>query len=104
MVQYDIKHTVSSEIDLANILRYIAVDLDSPAAALRMVETIDDAIAGLSTMPQRYPLVEDERLAEMGYRKLVVKNFIAFFSINEGAGIVNIERILHARQDWLRIL
>jgi len=38
---------------------------------------------GLSDMSQRHPFVADERLAQMGYRKLPVKNYIVFFSIDE---------------------
>jgi plasmid stabilization system protein ParE len=50
------------------------------------------------------PARRHERLASMGYRKLQVKNYIAFFTINEKDGVVDVERILYTRRDWLRIL
>jgi plasmid stabilization system protein ParE len=40
----------------------------------------------------------------MGYRKLIVKNYIAFFTVDEKAKTIDVERILYARRDWLRIL
>ncbi|HBG16880.1 MAG TPA: hypothetical protein DDW93_08890 [Firmicutes bacterium] len=40
----------------------------------------------------------------IGYRKLIVKNYIVFFTINEKSKVVDVERILYARRDWLRIL
>ena len=104
MARYDIRHTKSSEADLTDILRYIAIELEMPETALRMIETIDNSIESLFTMPHRYPLVDDAHLASMGYRKMVVKNYIAFFTVDDDEKIVNVERILYARRDWLNIL
>jgi plasmid stabilization system protein ParE len=103
-VIYNIRHTESSERDLLDILRYIATELKEPATALRMVDTIDKIIESLSHMPHRCPLVDDERLAALGYRKLHVKNYIAFFTIDELKKTIYVERILYARRDWLHIL
>ena len=104
MVRYDIRLAEPAEEDLIDILRYIAVELKEPSTALRMLETIDKAIDSLAAMPYRCPLVDDEYLAEMGYRKLHIKNYLAFFTIDEKANIVNVERILYALRDWLHIL
>ena len=104
MAVYSVQHSQSSEEDLLDILRYIATELREPSIALRMLDTIDAAIESLSTMPHRCPLVDDKRLADMGFRKLNIKNYIAFFTIDEMAETVCIERILYARRDWLSIL
>lgn len=40
----------------------------------------------------------------LGYRKLIVKNYIVFFTIDEPNKVVDVERILYGRRDWLRIL
>lgn len=104
MVHYDIRHARPAEEDLIDILKYIGIDVSEPSAALRMLETIDKSIESLSVMPHRYPLVDDERLAALGYRKLPVKNYLVFFTIGEDANTVYVERILYARRDWLQIL
>ena len=104
MVIYNVQHTESSKRDLLDVLRYIAVELQEPATALRMVDTIDKIIESLSHMPHRCPLVDDERLAALGFRKLHIKNYIAFFTIDDESQAVYIERILYARRDWLHIL
>ena len=54
-------------------------------------------------MPQGLP-VTDERLASIGYRKLIVKGYIAFYTIDEQSKAVDIVRILYARRDWLQLL
>ena len=104
MVIYSVRHTESSERDLLDILRYIAIELQEPTTALRMVDTIGAVIEILSHMPHRCPLVDDERLAAMGFRKLHIKNYIAFFTIDDESQTVYIERTLYARRDWLHIL
>ena len=104
MKRFSVKVTEPAENDLRDIVRYISARLSVPVTAMKMMETIDEALSDLAYMPRKHPYVNDDRLAAMGYRKLPIKNYIAFFSIDEKAGIVYVERILYARRDWLRIL
>ena len=93
-----------AENDLGEIVRYIASQLSSPDTAMDMMELLEESMSSLSEMLQRFSLLEDDRLSQMGYRKLVVKNYIVFFSIDERNKVVDVERILYARRNWLRIL
>lgn len=104
MANYRVDVSEPAESDLGDIIRYIASQLSVPLTALNLMELLEEAMGGLSDMPQRYPSVADERLAQMGYRKLLVKNYIVFFSVDEKNRVVDIERILYGRRDWLRFL
>lgn len=104
MVKYRVYVSEPAESDLRDIVRYISAQLSAPMTATNMMDAIEKAISGLECMPQKYPPVADERLASIGYRKLAVKNYIVFFTIDERSKIVDVERILYARRDWLRIL
>jgi plasmid stabilization system protein ParE len=104
MAKYRVDISEPAENDLVDIVRYIASQLSAPLSALNMMDLLEEAMTGLSNLPQRFPLVGDERLSQMGYRKLIVKNYGVFFSIDEKNKVVNIERILYVRRDWLRIL
>ena len=104
MAHYRVDVSKPAENDLRDIVRYIASQLSAPISALHMMELLEKAMAGLSDMPQRCPLVADERLSQMGYRKLPVKNYIMFLSIDEKNNVVDVERILYGRRDWRRIL
>lgn len=104
MAEYRVDVSEPAENDLRDIVRYIASQLSAPVSALKMMELLEEAMAGLSDMPQRYSYAADERLSQMGYRKLTVKNYVVFFSIDEQNKVVDIERILYGRRDWLRIL
>jgi len=104
MDEYRVDVSDPAESDLGDIVRYISSALEAPTTALKIIETIDEALAGLGTMPHSYQKVRDERLAAMGYRILVIKNYIAFFTVNEAEKVVDVERILYGRRDWKRII
>lgn len=100
MAKYSVDVSEPAENDLRDIVRYIASQVSAPVSALHMMELLEEAMAGLSAMPQRCPLVTDERLSQLGYRKLIVKNYIVFFTIDEKNKAVDVERILYSRRDW----
>ena len=104
VIRYRVDVSEPAENDLKDIVRYIAAQLSAPQTALEMLEAIENATAGLAEMPERATPISDESLAVMGYRKLIVKNYIVFFSIDEKAKVVDIERILYGRRDWQAIL
>ena len=104
MVKYKVDVSEPAEEDLCDIVRYISSQLVAPITAMQMMETIESALSKLSNMPKGYPVVRDERLASMGYRRLDIKNYVAFFTINEKKKVVDVERILYARRDWANLL
>ncbi|MCL2757020.1 MAG: type II toxin-antitoxin system RelE/ParE family toxin [Coriobacteriia bacterium] len=104
MTAYRIDISSIAERDMRDIVRHISIQLYAPMAALNLLEYFDKGINALADMPQRCPLVTDDRLSVMGYRKLVIKNYIVFFTIDEENKVVDIERVLYARRDWLNIL
>ena len=104
MAKYRVDISEPAENDLRDIVRYISSKFQAPLTALRMMDAIEKAADGLSDMPQSNPSVVDERLSSIGYRKLIVKNYIIFFTINEKDKVVDVERVLFARRDWFGIL
>lgn len=104
MAAYRVDVSEPAENDMRDIVRYISAQYAAPLTAAKMLVEIETALADLADMPQKYPPVTDERLASMGYRKLLVKSYIAFFTIDESEKVVDVERILYARRNWLSIL
>lgn len=104
MAKYRVDLSEPAEEDLRDIVRYISAQLSVPVTAMKMVEAIEDALSKLADMPHGYPLLRDDRLASMGYRRVDVKNYTAFFTINEKEKVVDVERILYARRDWANLL
>jgi addiction module RelE/StbE family toxin len=102
--EYRVDLSELAEEDLREIARYISRNLSEPATALKILEAMEAALAKLAFMPQAHPKVRDERLAEMGYRFLTIKHYIAFFTVNEEEQVVDVERVLYGRRDWKRVL
>lgn len=104
MVKYRVDISEPAEDDLRDIVQYISAQLSVPMTAMKMMEAIEEALAKLADMPHGYPVLRDDRLASMGYRRVDVKNYTAFFTINEKEKVVDVERILYARRDWANLL
>lgn len=104
MTKYSVDLSEPAEKDLIDIVKYIASQLSSPMSAYHMMDIFEEAIANQSYSPQRCPLIADERLSVLGYRKLMVKNYIVFFSVDEKNKVVDVERILYERRDWHRYI
>jgi toxin ParE1/3/4 len=97
-------NTTNFSLFYNDIIRYISAHLTAPVSAYHLMEIFEEALMSLSDLPQRYPLIEDELLLQLGYRKMIVKNYVVFFSVDEANKIVNVERILYGRRDWFRFI
>ena len=104
MELYKVKVTEPAENDLKDIAIYISSELNAPGTAVKMVDTIEEAISKLEKTALLRPFVRDKRLASLGYRPLVIKNYIAFYVVNEKEKLVAVDRIIYGRRDWQNIL
>ena len=104
MDKYNIEITEPAENDLNKIGYYIKHDLLEPEIALKTIEKISSKILELEYMPFRNELVKDERLSLQGIRKLIVDNYIVFYSVSENVKMVTIIRVLYAKRNWIDLL
>ena len=58
----------------------------------------------LEKTPNIYPFVSDEYLAEKGFKYVIIKNYLMFYTIDEDNKIVNLIRFLYGRRDWKNLL
>lgn len=89
-----------AENDIAEIVAYIAED--NPAAAITLAEKIESRLARLADFPSLGRIPAEEELAGIGYRYLVVENYLVFYTIT--AQTLLIHRILHGARDYLNLL
>lgn len=64
-------------------------------------ELINSKIQALEYFSQRNVVINDYIEKELEYRKLIIKNYIVFYKINEREKIVEVHRILYGASDWL---
>ncbi len=97
---YKVRIYPTAEQDPAEIVNYL--NTLSQQAALKYYDMLTKEIAGLSTMPERYPHPRDLALTAKGYRYLVVKDYLVFYMVV--GDTVQIHRILYGRRDYQSIL
>ena len=101
---YEVVMTPDATDDLTGLRDYIAYTLLAPDTALFYIKAIRKEIEALSTMPERYPLIENEPWHSRGIRKLIVKNFYIYYRVDEAAKRVYILNVIYAKRDQLKVL
>ena len=86
--------------DLAGSVDYISKVLLEPTIAAKLYRNIKDQISSLSNMPKRNHIVSDDRYASVGLRTHMMKNYIAYYTVDDQDNTVHILRILYNRREW----
>ena len=100
MEKYEIKFSKDSRNDYFDIIRYIKYNLVEPDIANNYAKMIKGEIKKLEYTPQSFAIIPTDIIKYNNVRKLIIKNYIVFYRVNENERIVNIERILYGASNW----
>jgi toxin ParE1/3/4 len=98
--KYQIRFLRIAEEDFTEIVSYIASE--NPTAANSIATKIEKNLELLSENPLMGRIPRDEEIRNLGYRYLIVKNYIIFYTIENKT--ILIHRILHGARDYKPIL
>jgi toxin ParE1/3/4 len=98
--KYQIRFLRIAEEDFTEIISYIAVE--NPVAANSLATKIEKNLELLSTNPLLGRIPRDEEIKKLGYRYLIVKTYIIFYTIENKT--ILIHRILHGARNFKPIL
>ena len=101
-MNYHLHITSVAQRDISPAADYIEFVLKNPKAADDLLEETDQKINALLPFPQEHPIVEDKLLAAWGIRFTQIKNYLAFYVVEENQ--VTVIRFLYAKSDWISIL
>ncbi len=104
MERYNVILSLKAKADIREIVRYIAKELREPATAEHVLDRIEDVIASLESMPEKYALVSDEYLASCGIRMVAVRKYLIFYTVDHSKNEVNISRVLYGKRNWIDLL
>ena len=90
--------------DLDSIGTYITVQLANPIAAANFFDEVEACYTFLMRNPMMYEKCRDDRLAAEGYRKAVIKNYVAIYRVSEETETVFIARFFNSAQDYTKLL
>ena len=82
--------------DEGNYVLYFA-----PEAAQNLLDKFQKAISDLADMPKMHSLVDEEPWRSEGVRKIVVKNFLIYFWVDDENMRVQVTAVIYQRRDQL---
>lgn len=97
---YDVEYLPVAAQDLTEIIDYIRID--NPKAAMKLLDNIDDSISKLEIFPYMGTVPRDIRLQSLGYRILIVENYLVFYIVMDN--MVEIHRIISGRRKFSFLL
>ena len=99
--KYQIHITKYAFHQIEEIKQYISCALFAPQPAKNLLLLMEKAISSLEQMPSRNPLVKEERWSKQGIRRLVVRNFLIYYRVDEETMRVVIIAVVYGRRDQL---
>jgi len=97
---YQIRLLKIAEDDFTEIISYIAAE--NPNAADALASKIEKNLDILSQNPNLGRIPRDEEIRNMGYRYIIVKNYIIFYTIESKT--IYIHRMLHGARNYKSLL
>ena len=102
--EYSYRFTEKATQDLDEILHYITFEICSPQAAQNLAKKIFERIDTVRLFPESGALVVNEFVNNKSIRKIVVDNYIVYYTAsNENKEIV-IVRIVYAKRNLDEIM
>ena len=94
--RHTVRYLPTAELDLLDILDYIR--RENPDAAKRFVDRVDQAVGRLACFPKAGRRPRDARLRRLGYRTLIVDDYLAFYVI--AGRTVQVRRVIHGARRY----
>jgi len=98
--KFQIRLLKIAEEDFTEIVKFIADD--NPTAAEAIATKIEKNLELLSDNPYLGRVPRDEEIKSLGYRYIIVQNYIIFYTIEERT--ILIHRVLHGARDYKSLL
>lgn len=104
MKMYKLEYLPVALHDMVDIVRYISRELKKSIAADNLVNEFVKSAEALIDFPYSNTVYYPIRPLKREYRKLLVKNFIMFYYVDEAEKIITIARVSYAKRDYGKIL
>jgi addiction module RelE/StbE family toxin len=90
--------------DIDEIVGYIALQLKNPEAATSFLNNIEKSYKTVIDNPYIYTFLKYNRLQKQGYRKIIIKNYLIIYRVNEEEKAVIIVRIVYGGRNYTEFL
>lgn len=90
--------------DITDALKYISQKLDNIIVANNLAEQIEKAINLLGEFPYSNPVCIPIRPLKTEYRKILVKNYMLFYTVDENKKAVTVYRFIYSGINYSEII
>ncbi len=101
---YKIQISKAAEKDLVCAADYIEFTLFNPKAASDLLDLVEEEVGRLAHSPKIHKIADDPALKSLGIRFIPIKNYLAFYVIDEGSKTVHLVRFLYGKRNWISLL
>ena len=101
---YDLRYLPIAQRDMEEIILYIADVLKAPKAALDLLDEFEHGFLRLKEFPYSCRVYEPVKRLETEYRVLVIKKYLAFYTVLEKEKTVEIHRVVYGKMDLPQLL
>ena len=102
---YQLEYLPIARRDMIEIAGYISRDLCNPLAADKLADEMVESAERLTEFPYINAVyLTAAKPLKREYRKLIVRNYIMFYWIDEKEKCVTIARVIYARRDYEKML
>lgn len=98
---YDLRILPPAQYELEEIA-LLHKTLSGPESARRIVDRLYDAMERLTRFPLSAPLIRDVELRRLGYRYVIVQNYLLFYRLL--GDTVYVYHIVHGKTDYPTLL
>lgn len=103
-IKYEIIITDKAKNDLKDIFYYISNSLMAENAANNLMNEFENSILRLENLPKSCSIIEHYKDKKFEYRKLIIKNYIVIYRIDELQNLVYISRIVYGGRNYINEL
>ena len=95
--------TENANADVEEILEYMTTELANPDAAAAFVDAMDEKLEEVCRAPKIGRLVENPYFKRTDVRKILVKDYIVYYLIDEDKNQIVVLRTIFEKRDQNRI-
>ena len=101
---YKLEYLPIARQDMIEIAMYISRELNNPTAADSLAVELIEAGDRIPEFPYANPAYIPIRPLKHEYRKVLVRNYLMFYWIDEEKKVITVARVIYARRDYEALL
>ena len=101
---YTLEYLPIAMRDMVDIAKYISQKLSNPIAAERLTNEMIESANKLTEFPYINPVYHSIKKIKKEYRRLIVKNYIMFYYVDESRKLITVARVIYAHRNYNALL